>query len=137
MMVDTDSGALMGWGNNTDGRGRALKQSKRTEGWVFSPFYDDATLTENRRECGNTGNEPQTSVLYKHTAGPGRRPRAAPRRARPPRPSGQPRQRLTFFSLKMCLLPLPFVETFFSAAGADLYLVFLSRADRRWISCLL
>lgn len=44
---------------------------------------------------------------------------------------------LTFFNLKMCLLPLPFVETFFSAAGADLYFVFLSRADRRWISCLL
>lgn len=42
-----------------------------------------------------------------------------------------------FFSLKMCLLPLPFVETFFSAAGADLYLVFLRRAERRWISCLL
>lgn len=83
------------------------------------------------------GNEPQTSVLYKRTAGPGRQPRAASRRARPPRPSGQTRQRLTFFSLKMCLLPLPFVETFFSAAGADLYLVFLSRADRRWISCLL
>lgn len=44
---------------------------------------------------------------------------------------------LTFFNLKMCLLPLPFVETFFSAAGADLYLVFLRRAERRWISCLL
>lgn len=37
----------------------------------------------------------------------------------------------------MCLLPFPLVETFFSAAGADLYLVFLSRADLLWISCLL
>lgn len=36
---------------------------------------------------------------------------------------------LTFFNLKICLLPFPLVETFFSAAGADLYLVFLSRAD--------
>lgn len=60
-------------------------------------------------------------------AGAGRFPSQPPRAAR----------HLTFFNLKMCLLPLPFVETFFSAAGADLYLVFLSRAERRWISCLL
>lgn len=44
---------------------------------------------------------------------------------------------LTFFNLKICLLPFPLLETFFSAAGADLYLVFLSRADLLWISCLL
>lgn len=35
---------------------------------------------------------------------------------------------LTFLSLKMCLLPFPLVDTFFSEAGA-LYLVLLSRAD--------
>lgn len=40
-----------------------------------------------------------------------------------------------FLSLKMCLLPFPFVDTFFSDAGA-LYLVLLSRADLLWISCL-
>lgn len=42
-----------------------------------------------------------------------------------------------FFNLKICLLSLPLVDTVFSAAGADLYLVFLSQADLRWISCLL
>lgn len=42
---------------------------------------------------------------------------------------------LTFFSLNMCLLPFPLVDTFFSDAGA-LYLVLRSRADRLWISCL-
>lgn len=42
---------------------------------------------------------------------------------------------LTFLSLKMCRLPFPFVDTFFSDAGA-LYLVLLSRADLLWISCL-
>ena len=47
---------------------------------------------------------------------------------------GEGRRRLTFFSLKMCRLPLPFVDTFFSDAGA-LYLVLLKRADLRWISC--
>lgn len=53
---------------------------------------------------------------------------------------GPPRPRdplLTFFSLKMCRRPLPLVDTFFSAAGADLYLVLRRRAERRWISCLL
>ncbi|XP_041898715.1 translation initiation factor IF-2-like [Corvus kubaryi] len=69
-----------------------------------------------------------------------RGPRVRPSPAQAPGPPAAPRsatRRLTFFSLKMCRLPLPFVETFFSAAGADLYLVFLSRAERRWISCLL
>lgn len=36
--------------------------------------------------------------------------------------------KLTFFNLNMCLLPFPFVDTFFSDAGA-LYLVLLSLAD--------
>lgn len=42
---------------------------------------------------------------------------------------------LTFFNLKMCRLPFPLVETFFSDAGA-LYLVLRNRAERLWISCL-
>lgn len=40
-----------------------------------------------------------------------------------------------FFSLKMCRLPFPLVDTFFSDAGA-LYLVLRNRALRLWISCL-
>lgn len=39
-----------------------------------------------------------------------------------------------FFNLNMCLLPFPFVDTFFSDAGA-LYLVLLNLADLLWISC--
>ncbi len=42
---------------------------------------------------------------------------------------------LTFFNLKMCRLPFPLVETFFSEAGA-LYLVLRNRAERLWLSCL-